>query len=199
MSPYHETSRLRGPLLPRLLKSLVYICLLLNSPTCHAAPRSMLQASTPVIKVARAKSRYHVPDQRCKQAMPATLPARVCFLLWKCKEGMCDQELSISPRPAAPSQTCDAIQATPGAAPAAGASSNEGNADDVSGLLIGGTLVPDQLMHGIVVILRLDGSLGEVQVISHVHACHTLSLAWADSPKCSAAGACPCSVRLGIR
>ncbi len=35
------------------------------------------------------------------------------------------------------------------------------NASDVSGLLLGGTLVPDQLLHGVVVILTPDGSLGE--------------------------------------
>ena len=40
------------------------------------------------------------------------------------------------------------------------------NASDVSGLLLGGTLVPDQLRQGIVVILTEDGSLGETTITS---------------------------------
>ena len=70
--------------------------------------------------------------------------------------------MSMSTRLAAPSKNSSAMQADTSAAPAAGPSSTEGNASDVSGLLIGGTLVPDQLKHGVVVILTPDRSLGEV-------------------------------------
>ena len=79
---------------------------------------------------------------------------------------MMTKPMSTSTRLAAPCKNSSAMQADTSAAPAAGPSSTEGNASDVSGLLIGGTLVPDQLMHGVVVILTPDGSLGEVDASS---------------------------------